>query len=144
MRRSGSPLWEAGGLVNLSRYLSRHCPQRCVLETPSQSIDQFGVALDLPALAPAGQVGDREAGGVETDRPADGVGDALHDDLLLGVGELGVLLLSIATDQRVGQLVDLGRDLGVGRELRRDDIDDDAERCGGRSSPGPSRVRARP
>ncbi len=58
--------------------------------------------------------------------PADGVGDALHDDLLLGVGELRVLLLAVPTDQRVSQLVDLGRDLGVGRELRRNDVDHDA------------------
>ena len=124
-----------------------NCPQRCVLEThPASRFDQLGVALDLPALTPAGQVGNGEAGGVKTDRPADGVGDALHHDLLLGVGELGVLLLAVPTDQRVSQLVDLGRDLGVGRELRRDDIDHDAEGAGvvvalGRTGDGLGRYR---
>src|SRR5262245_41482292 len=58
-----------------------------LFEAVCQTVDQLGVAGDLIALAPAGHVGHREAGGVEAEGRADAVGDALGDDLLAAVGQ---------------------------------------------------------
>ena len=94
----------ARGAEQLPRSRRSEVTRRCrdFLQSPCQAIDQRRVGLDrlaVGALRPAGDVGDRGSGGVETDRGTDGVGDRLgHDLLLLGVGEPWIVLLVFDSD----------------------------------------------
>lgn len=126
-RRGGWPPWNGSGGDELLYLLIGMDPrgESRILEPARQAVDQLGVAGDLLALSPARHVGDRPTGGVEADRRADGVGDALDDDLLLAVGQLRVLVASVAADERVGQLVNRDPDLSIGRETIRDRFDAD-------------------
>jgi hypothetical protein len=125
----------AGIMLNARRHPCHGQPGLC-----GQCCTVIGMGLDEQrGLSPRRHVGDRPARGVEADRRADGVGDALHDDLLVAVGEVRVLLAPIAANEGVGQLVSLDPDLGVGGELRRDRFNADVLACGAqypRAEPG--------
>lgn len=70
-----------------------------VLDARCDSVDPFGGlldGLDRSLLRPGGGVGDRLAAGVEPERAADGVGDGLGEQLLLGVAQVRVVLGGLA------------------------------------------------
>ncbi len=81
------------------------------------AVDQFRAGLDDlhvgVVLAPGGEVGDRVAGGVDSEAAHDTESDRLNDEFFLGVAQVGAVTVG-EVNERVGELVDERLDLVVG------------------------------